>query len=348
MASVFTYETEPVTFASPWPQQVGGKHSDRERQRLHNLCGLRMPCTASLTDYEIEKLDAEPQEGPIEYKLHLLLRPRRSFTSSSTVRKVSGSHLSKSKSALSSSSISSRSGTSSPGLAPSAHTRQNRLQHLTTQLLWRLQQSSPQHASSKCELNLPILPDPDIALSALSGPEPLVAGLEESQGALYEIGVSDDGTLVGLALDELEESLQVLRAMAYSIGCSLKILKTVVVGSCQWEEGAESNVKALDRLKIDRLWVAEVLVGPWLEAMRSVENDTRRATSGSNGHPETEGRSLTHTKNRMVQLRVSLTGSTTSGKSSLLGSMSFSFEQLLLSHDVCRLWVLRLTPRNDV
>lgn len=60
-----------------------------------------------------------------------------------------------------------------------------------------------------------LLQFPDEAsLADTTTPQPLYPGLEESKGALYEIGVADDGELVGLAEDEMEESLNNLRAMA--------------------------------------------------------------------------------------------------------------------------------------
>ena len=83
-----------------------------------------------------------------------------------------------------------------PLLHPSTHARQSRLQQLTTQLLWRLQQSSPFHSSSNADLILPVLPEATPKLGVPDRPAKLLPGLEESQGALYEIGVADDGSLL--------------------------------------------------------------------------------------------------------------------------------------------------------
>ena len=119
-----------------------------------------------------------------------------------------------------------------PVLAPSNQSRQNRLEQLTTQLLWRLQQSSPYHASSTSDLVLPKLPEATESLRTPQRPGKLLAGLEESRGALYEIGVSDDGTFVGLTKDEMDESLTNLRAMAASLGCNVEVVRMVLVGDC--------------------------------------------------------------------------------------------------------------------
>ena len=327
MASIFSYETEPIKVASPWPFSPSWKEERSDLsgavQGPHHLAGIGLPTAALLKECGATKLEAEPQEGPIEYKLHLLLRPRRSFSSTSTVQKVSGSYLSKPRSPSHVQDPKDRSSTSSPALAPSHQVRQSRLQHLTTQLLWRLQQSSPHHSSSKSSLVLPVLPEADLDLSASKGPGPLIAGLQESAGAIYEIGVSDDGTLVGLTVDELEESLNVLRAMAFSLGCNLRVLRMVTVGDCQWEEAPVHDTMEPRQYRKEMLWVAEVLVAPHLKARNPGTWPSLNVSMVRNGLGLAEqvgspGRS------KSEQLRVSLIGSTTSGKSSLLGTLSTS------------------------
>ena len=326
MASVFTFESEPPSVSSPWPRKRAevGNADFGDGQSL--LAGMKMPSTVPLAECGITKLEAEPQEGPIEYKLHLLLRPRRSFSATSTVQHVSGSYLSKSRvpQRCLEAEIKPMATTT---LAPSSQSRQNRLQHLTTQLLWRLQQSSPYHSSSKSSLVLPVLPETDVGLSAAKGPGRLIPGLEESDGALYEIGVSDDGTFVGLTRDELEESLTVLRAMAFSLGCCVQILRVVVVGDCEWSEEAQPKKKIASSQRQEKLLVAEVLVAPYLGPS---EPSTDLAVRACNHVASTAGENyvVSHEpdeiQSQSEQLRVSLTGSTTSGKSSLLGTLSTS------------------------
>ena len=328
MASIFTFESEAPRVSSPWPTTRMERLESGADHERSLIAGLEMPPAELLANCGFSKLEAEPQQGATEYKLHLLLRPRRSFTSTSTVNHVSGSYLSKSRTPRSHSDTDAKSKLSAPLLAPSSQIRQNRLQHLTTQLLWRLQQSSPYHSTSKSALVLPILPEADVRLSVSEGPGPLIPGLEESSGALYEIGVSDDGTFIGLTKDELEESLTVLRAMAFSLGCDIQIIRVMIVGHCQWTEETETKQRVFSRQRQDKLWVAEVLVSPHLASHKQANDlsaslldgdPTVGSAVGKDGRQGISDSGLT-----TEQLRVSLTGSTTSGKSSLLGTLTTS------------------------
>ena len=273
----------------------------------------------------MSRLEPEPQEGPTEYKLHLLLRPRRKFVSSSTGSHVSGSQHSKAYLAASGSRTGSNNISTRPAQAPSSQSRQARLQHLTTQLLWRLQQSSPFHSSSTANLVLPVLPEATPRLNAPTGAAKLLPGLEESQGALYEIGVSDDGTFVGLIEEEMEESLTNLQAMAASLGCVVEVLRQVIVGDCEWTEAASGAEESTLETHRDRLWVAEALVRPNLESSAEISrvasflrlDEQGASTSGADTTTEVP-------QSKTEQLRVSITGSSTSGKSSLLGTLSTS------------------------
>lgn len=220
-------------------------------------------------------------------------------------------------------------------MAPSNQSRQNRLEQLTTQLLWRLQQSSPYHASSTSDLVLPKLPEATESLKTPPKPEKLLAGLEESRGALYEIGVSDDGTFVGLTKDEMDESITNLRAMAASLGCNVEVVRMVLVGDCEWHEASAANMSA--RLaKLDfrknanlrqqaQLWVAEALVTPDLSSRRKPQVMENTPGSGRDTPPPVHYDTLlpeAASFDTTEQLRITLTGPTTSGKSSLLGTLS--------------------------
>lgn len=324
MASIFTFESEPPRVSSPWPGVKGEKANADYGDGQLSLAGMKMPLAIPLADCGITKLEAEPQEGPTEYKLHLLLRPRRSFSAISTVQHVSGSYLSKSRAPQPIVEAESKP-MAAPALAPSSQSRQSRLQHLTTQLLWRLQQSSPYHSSSRSSLVLPVLPHADVELSSSKGPRRLIPGLEESSGALYEIGVSDDGIFVGLTTDELEESLTVLRAMAFSLGCDVQILRLIVVGDCQWTE--ETWPERVSKQRKEKLLVAEVLVAPHLgpsnlsAAIVAQPGEDLASTAADSKPTDLETSEI---GSQSEQLRLSLTGSTTSGKSSLLGTLSTS------------------------
>ena len=293
---------------------------------MTGLAAREIPPVAMLADCGIVKLEAEPQEGPTEYKLHLLLRPRRSFTTLSTVQHVSGSHQSKPRGLQLDMKAELKQPKLSPGPTPSSQSRQNRLQHLTTQLLWRLQQSSPYHSSSTSALVVPVLPQIE-ANRSLSGPEKLLPGLEGTQGALYEIGVSDDGTFVGLTEDELEESLTTLRAMAFSLGCKVKVLRMVLVGKCQWTEEIQQAVFPIGKAHTENLWVAEALVTPSHDSNKHaiiMESEDLGAARVLEAQRISQSPKIERVESQTEQLRVSLTGSTTSGKSSLLGTLSTS------------------------
>lgn len=168
MSSIFTFDPDPPkVLASPWPvPQPGQSVHSRTDQGVPTVKD-DIPPALMLADLGIDSLEPEPQDGPTEYKLHLLLRPRRSFSALSTVQRVSGSHLSKSRLSRSENGIASPLPQASIAPASSNQSRQSRLQNLTTQLLWRLQQSSPHHSASRSDLVVPVLPE---ALDSLASP----------------------------------------------------------------------------------------------------------------------------------------------------------------------------------
>jgi hypothetical protein len=334
MASIFTFDPDPPRVSSPWatPPTGGPSRSPTPRQQAKpppvKLAVVgdgkgNTSLSKCAVDYtNITRLEAEPQEGPTEYKLHLLLRRRRSFTRATTGRRVSGS-LRRSDIPIPNSVGRSVSESGFPSSTPpplaSNQSKQHRLEQLTTQLLWRLQQSCSYHISSTTAAVLPHLPD-DARLSASELPQRLLPGLEESKGALYEIGVADDGTIVGLAEDEMEESLNNLRAMAACLGCGVEVLRMVPVGECDWVEHCGPSKQ---KLHTSKLLVAEALVQP----LQHLADHT------ANTRPDSSGASLNHdgkplasesleVKSSVEQLRISVTGATMSGKSSLLGTLS--------------------------
>ncbi|RMY78684.1 hypothetical protein D0862_13322 [Hortaea werneckii] len=322
MASVFTYDPDPPRVASPWLQQ--DEEEDESTRSASDAA--EMPQSAEKTPSKATRLHAEPQEGPVEYKLHLLLRPRRKFRSTSTGNHVSGSRHAKFGSSHSARSVpesntdqSSNIASGTPPTASTQQTRQHRLEQLTTQLLWRLQQSSPHHTSSASNIILPSLPEALPELPAPQQPAKLLHGLEESQGALYEIGVSDDGTLVGLAEDELQESLNNLRAMAACLGCTVEVLRREAVGECEWIEDVTVGGQERRARKSGKLVVAEALIKPQL--------GTRSPTVETQNHHKPNEASLplsVENTPATEQVRITLTGPTMSGKSSLLGTLTTS------------------------
>ncbi|CAK3971613.1 Hypothetical predicted protein [Lecanosticta acicola] len=336
MASIFSFQEEPTRVSSPWLQGVerndgesfAGAGTARGGDLDVTALSLRNDTT---TGQKVTRLQAEPQEGPVEYKLHLLLRPRRKFRSTSTGAHISGSKHSRfSGERPSPRSVSDNilldsnpsSGSSTPPTASTHQTRQHRLEQLTTQLLWRLQQSSPYHTSSATNTILPSLPEALPELQAPQQPAKLLHGLEESQGALYEIGVSDDGTLVGLAEDEMSESLNNLRAMAACLGCTVEVLRKETVGECEWLEDAVISKKERKVRRSGRLVVAEALIKPVLPSQSPAMTGIEVARNGkpASALPSAEALAPSTTE----QLRITLTGPTMSGKSTLLGTLTTS------------------------
>ncbi|CAI6338416.1 unnamed protein product [Periconia digitata] len=332
MASIFTFDPNPPRVSSPWAAVTSGSsshdsisedHTITQRYKTSNKAGddsaeAELPIVDHTT---LTRIEAEPQEGPVEYKLHLLLRKRRSFLRSSTNRHVSGSlrrsDLTKSGPVSRSISESNLLGPAPPPLS-ATQSRYHRLEQLTTQMLWRLQQSSPHHTSSSNDGVIVQIPD-ESQLSGPVVPERLYPGLEESNGALYEIGVADNGELVGLADDEMEESLNNLRAMAASLGCRVELKRMFVVGECEWIEHSGTSQK---RLKKSDLLVAEAFIRPDQHFERRHKSSRSAEVLGSVGYISQSTNVLTETTQASQQLRISLTGATMSGKSSLLGTLS--------------------------
>ncbi|KAK8873715.1 hypothetical protein PGQ11_004229 [Apiospora arundinis] len=299
MASVFTFDPNPPRVSSPWLKSEDstknsgtGGSSPSSHDEPNQAGGL-----------DIDRLEAEPQEGPIEYKLHLLLRGRRKYEMMSTSMKASGS----------------RSKTLRQPSATMSQTRQTRLQQLTTQLLWRLQQSSPYHAKARGDLVIPKLPEDNESLQALEKPQRLLSGLEESNGALYEIGVADDGEFIGLTKDEMDESMTTLKTIAASLGCRVEVQRMKVVGDCEWIEQPSTEDESPEKQVRHHadLWVAEALVMPVLEPQKGLSDDGDQA-QGRQGSSASPAKDASQTE----QLRVSIIGPTTSGKTTLLGTLT--------------------------
>ena len=314
MASIFTYDNASRV-SSPWSTpslstSIPIAEQDSQHRILSRGSSGAGRSSTPLAALGITKLEAEQQEGPMEYKLHLLLRPRRRFSAISTISGSPGVQYTRPTAPTDTSpSLAAR-----PSSVPSTQTRQARLQQLTTQLLWRLQQSSPFHSSSTSDLVLPVLPEATPRLGIPERPAKLLPGLEESQGALYEIGVADDGTLIGLTEDELEESLNNLKAMAASLGCFVDVQRRIVVGHCKWAEDTPDGNSAT--VQAAQLLVAEALVRPDLHSSHenfASLNPTQSATSED--EPDVSN---------VKQLRVALVGMTSAGKSSLLGTLTTS------------------------
>ena len=178
-STIFTYDHDPPKVVSPWPSSRGEGTSTFET----DIDRLRWDDSAPRPiDFGIRNLDPEPQEGPVEYKLHLLLRPRKKTVEP----RYHSPHLSSIESRESNSISDERiKGLFNPVVAAqSSQPRQERLLHLTTQLLWRLQQSSPLHSAAHCSVDISLPADSQLeSLNDLRVASP-APGLDQSQGAL--------------------------------------------------------------------------------------------------------------------------------------------------------------------
>ncbi|KAK5663429.1 hypothetical protein OQA88_3858 [Cercophora sp. LCS_1] len=319
--SVFTFEEGPQRVSSPWlKSDKSGEPSETPAPKERVVSRRESIKTGVLSEYGIAKLNPEPQDGPTEYKLHLLLRPRRKYERTSTSTKISGSIQSRPPSGP-------RTAKAAPAVGSASNQgRQDRLHHLTTQLLWRLQQTCPHHTTSgTSKLVVPTLPDGPVSSDIEIKPGKLIAGIEASKGALYEIGVADDGTLIGLTQDELDESLNVLRVMASSLGCHMKIIREVLVGDCEWIDSSDSEDSTSSPAEPahhhEKLWVAEAIVTPDLKSIEVSEHSTSSEAHQS-ASPVDDASGSKRGPLTTDQLRVTLTGPTTSGKSTLLGTLA--------------------------
>ncbi|CUS12688.1 unnamed protein product [Tuber aestivum] len=314
MSSIFTFNPSPPKPASPWanntpahptpsttPKPATGSldlitHDTPGHLRINNNSGKirnhfvgdsERGGVATVSGETVRGLAAEPQMGATEYKLSLV-----------------------------------RGGKS-----------EARLDQLVTQLLWRLQQSSPYHANSL----------------ASKSPEAITSLVQESQGALYEIGVADDGKLIGLCEEELQASLDTLRLMAAKLGCTVRVLRREAVGTVtEWdlrrtegkqaelmrskqrsrersekvmlpgdergveEEGFPGSEESFGVPKVgDPLWVVEAFVQP---------GHGQNSVSGM-PTPEQNAARI-EIRGKTKQLRITLTGATACGKTTLLGTLS--------------------------
>jgi hypothetical protein len=115
-----------------------------------------------------------------------------------------------------------------------------------------------------------------------------------------------------------------LRVMAASLGCTVDVCRRVIVGDCEWAEFTElidSNVVLPDEvIRSGKLWVAEALVMPYLGL---INGGNRESSTTCTKHSAAENIAMpSRGSSSTPQLRVTFTGPTTSGKSSLLGTLS--------------------------
>ena len=315
MSSIFTYNPSPPKPASPWanspPSTPKPSCSDDDPEQVMTDVPGHLKASSARSRGEavtengeaVRGLAAEPQIGPTEYKLSLV-----------------------------------RGGKS-----------EQRIEQLTTQLLWRLQQSTS-YGPHSCLVGwlvgwlvADLFPSSYHGTSLTSkSPEALSSLLQESKGALYEIGLADDGTFVGLEEDELEASLEVLRTIAKKLGAYVTVTRKVYIKTVEQPDVELARAKLAEHLfararskaksgkgKLPRhlpdlaaeaekfrvpklgakLYVAEALIKPY------------DGTRGAGGVARSLGGSCADARPTQ-QLRISLTGPTMCGKTTLLGTLT--------------------------
>lgn len=175
--------------------------------------------------------------------------------------------------------------------------------------------------------------------------------LQESSGALYEIGVADDGTLVGLDEEELGASLDVLRDLAANLGSDVTVTRKVYVRTITEEDvrkaeakfdehirvrlrsrkrGKDKSAKVPDGgaseepAKVDAASEAERFGIPKLGSKLYVAEALVKPRDGLFGMPaDGNGRKGdAPTASNTEQLRISFTGPTNCGKSTLIGTLT--------------------------
>jgi hypothetical protein len=128
--------------------------------------------------------------------------------------------------------------------------------------------------------------------------------------------------------------------MAASLGCKVEVVRMVEVGECEWQEPSDEpqpkmtlhkaarSIEQIPRHQA-RLYVAEALVTPDLSSRRNiVSEDVEISNRYETPPPRSNMIGVRWAENdpkpeeSTEELRVTFTGPTTSGKSSLLGTLS--------------------------
>jgi GTPase len=113
----------------------------------------------------------------------------------------------------------------------------------------------------------------------------------------------------------MEESLSNLRAMAACLGCKMEVLRREIVGTCEWADDTEHGT-----LKRGNLCVAEAYVTPHLQSTPASTEDASQAADSQLHAAE----NFVDVTRATEQLRITMTGPTMSGKSTLLGTLTTS------------------------
>ncbi|KAF9434160.1 GTP binding protein [Entomortierella beljakovae] len=148
--------------------------------------------------------------------------------------------------------------------------------------------------------------------------------LSEGNGsAIYEIGVADDGSFVGLSPQDMEISLQTLQRMADFLKADVTILRRVSVESAQQHHDGEGEVTGVVGIS--------GMVGTSPDDDDIASGIARKQLSGHTGTPRTAPEFLVveakvtsrlADEHHFLEIRVALVGGPDAGKSTLLGRLA--------------------------
>ncbi|KAJ6160980.1 hypothetical protein N7470_004376 [Penicillium chermesinum] len=309
MASIFTYDPDPPRVSSPWsasgtstPQVLAAGGRGLSIRTRSGSALVDLADADVLSDYGISKLEPEPQEGPTEYKVASAAPPASALHLHVNRRRGSG--------------LIPRTCSAGTILAVAIH--------------------RPDGGCYAQAYAGEVGPEPPATAAGADNATSMAAAtivafsLVCGGGALYEIGVADDGSFVGLVQDELDESVMNLQAMAASLGCKVEILRRVIVGECEWADGTLSETEPAsaqpDSLVTHKgtLWVAEALVTPDLDYYNLSPSRTRGDDKGKDAADSGANKIFEEDYSHTEQIRISIAGPSTAGKSSLLGTLTSS------------------------
>ncbi|KAH8927430.1 hypothetical protein BT69DRAFT_1347317 [Atractiella rhizophila] len=123
--------------------------------------------------------------------------------------------------------------------------------------------------------------------------------------ALYEIGLLDSGTIVGLSREEMDASLDCLRRMADHLGAEVSVVREIEVA------GAEGGVREVKRLEGDKTKKGRQSVSPTenpnaisIKGLKGNGKSSRRRTHSSSSGESMEDEDFSEALNTLPDLAI--------------------------------------------
>ncbi|XAO22045.1 hypothetical protein I312_100808 [Cryptococcus bacillisporus CA1280] len=113
--------------------------------------------------------------------------------------------------------------------------------------------------------------------------------------AIYELGLADDGTVVGLTRAEMDASLRTLELMASEVGATVIVLKEIVLNGLVSTQPTAS-IETITALPPSDILSQSKLINEWI-ARRPDLNDDGQPRRG-NGTPESNGKGRRNKRER--------------------------------------------------